>query len=440
MPPTDDVDLLVIGGGMAGLTAAVRAVGHGLDVVLVERAPSLGGSALYAGYLWTAATAGAMRAANPSGDPDLCAAVVDGFPAALGLLDDLGVPYGPPVTMLRHGTGHQFDTALFVDTCRRRITDAGSIGTGVVTRQLRTDPAGAVVGADLQLADGTERTVHARATVLATGGFQGDPGLRAEHVHPLAADIALRSNPHSRGDGLRLARAAGGTLTNSRGGFYGHLVPAGVELRPEHYVDLALYYSEHAALFNLAGERFVDETVGDHLTTMALAGQPGARGLLVTDARGHREWVTQAYVAGAPATDKFALADRQGARCVVADAPSDFAGMPPEWGYDGPRIAAGLERIATGRDPAPARRFDPRPLDEPPYYVVEVAPAITFPFAGIGIDHRARVTGADGRAVPGLYAAGSDIGGLYVGAYAGGLAPAVVFGMAAADDVARQVR
>jgi succinate dehydrogenase/fumarate reductase flavoprotein subunit len=127
--------------------------------------------------------------------------------------------------------------------------------------------------------------VEARWTLLATGGFQGDPVLRAQLIHPQARDLQLRANPHSDGDGLRLGLSAGAAVGKPDAGFYGHLIPAGVPLSdPSMFVDLALYYSEHALLFNLNGERFVDETVGDHITTMALLAQPGARGLLVADA------------------------------------------------------------------------------------------------------------------------------------------------------------
>ncbi|MDL5156062.1 FAD-dependent oxidoreductase [Actinomycetospora termitidis] len=437
----DVVDLLVIGGGMAGMSAAARAARRGLEVVVVESGPELGGSALYAGYLWTAPTIEAMCEANPDGDPALAEAVVDGFGQAVAFLDELGVPYGPAVPILRFGRGHQFDTALFIDTCRRAVlASGGSVLLSTTTETLLTDATGAVVGAEVTVAGGAPRRIHAGATLLATGGFQADPDRRAELVGPQARDMPLRSNPRSEGEGLRLARVAGGALGNAGGGFYGHLVPAHVTLEPEHFVDLALYYSEHALLFNLRGERFIDETLGDHLTANALLEQPGSRGLLVTDARGYREFVCGAYVEGAASTDKFALADRRGGRCVMADDADDFAAMPPEWGYDGERIAEEVARCAHGEALTPGRTHDPRPLDEPPYYVVETVPAITFPFAGIRIDARARVQAADGGTVPGLYAAGSDIGGLYVGAYAGGLAPAVVFGLAAADDTASVAR
>ncbi len=78
------------------------------------------------------------------------------------------------------------------------------------------------------------------------------------------------------------------------------------------------------------------------------------------------------------------------------------------------------------------RRFDPLPLDRPPYYVVEAVAAITFTFGGVLIDDRARVLDEQRRPIPGLLAAGADTGGLFVRAYAGGLAAAAVFGLRAA--------
>jgi succinate dehydrogenase/fumarate reductase flavoprotein subunit len=69
---------------------------------------------------------------------------------------------------------------------------------------------------------------------------------------------------------------------------------------------------------------------------------------------------------------------------------------------------------------------------------VEAAPAITFTRGGLLIDRDARVRSQKGGVVPGLLAAGCDAGGLYVSAYAGGLSPALVFGLAAARTALRE--
>ncbi|MFE3858246.1 FAD-dependent oxidoreductase [Streptomyces griseorubiginosus] len=437
---TKTVDLLVIGGGMAGLSAAAKVAAEGGSVALVEKAERTGGSARFAGFVWTAPTVEEMRRVNPDGDPDLAAALLDGFADGVAWIRSLGVECRPPVPVLGFGRGHQVDTNHYLDTCERLIRERGQeVLTSTWTQGLVTEN-GVVKGADCLLPDGSGRRIEATWTLLATGGFQGDPGLRAEYVHPQAADIGLRANPHSRGDGLTLGRSAGAAFGRKDAGFYGHLMPAGVSLAdPARFVDLALYYSEHALLFDTTGERFVDETVGDHLTTMALLERPEARGLLVADARVHREWISASYVEGIPGVDKFQLCHRAGARSAVADSLEDFASMPEEWGYPGATIRDRIEEFnAAARangELAPGRLLDRRPLDEPPFYVVEAAPAITFTFGGLLIDAGAHALAADGDGhspVPGLLAAGADAGGLYRRAYAGGLAPALVFGLAAA--------
>lgn len=204
--------------------------------------------------------------------------------------------------------------------------------------------------------------------------------LRAQLIHPQARDLQLRANPHSDGDGLRLGLSAGAAVGKPGAGFYGHLAPAGVPLSdPPMFVDLALYYSEHALLFNLEGERFADETIGDHITTMALLVQPGARGLLVADAATYREWITGSCVEGIPGIDKFALASRRGARCAVAESMEELDLLPADWGHPGPKIRAAIQALngdlAAAKTPRPARVHDRRVIAEPPFYVIEAAPA-----------------------------------------------------------------
>ncbi|MFF4732142.1 FAD-dependent oxidoreductase [Streptomyces mirabilis] len=426
------MDLLVIGGGMAGLSAAARVAHEGGSVVLVERAERPGGSARLAGFVWTAPTLDELRRVNPDGDPELAQALLEGFAEGVAWIGSLGVECRPLVPVLGFGRGHQIDTNHYLDTCERLVRDrGGEVLTGTETRTLVTED-GVVKGAQCVLPDGSVRRIDAAWTLLATGGFQGDPVLRAEHVHDQARDIELRANPHSRGGGLALGLAAGAAFGKKDAGFYGHLMPAGVSLSdPARFVDLALYYSEHALLFDLTGERFVDETVGDHLTTMALLERPGARGLLVADARVHREWISASYVEGIPGVDKFQLCHRAGARSAVAESLEDFAWMPEEWGYPGARIRDRVEEFNSamrgGGETVPGRLLDRQPLDEPPFYVIEAAPAITFSFGGLLIDAEAHALSADGRrTVPGLLVAGADAGGLYRRAYAGGLAPALV--------------
>ncbi|MFF3056836.1 FAD-binding protein [Streptomyces sp. NPDC057909] len=438
---TEGVDLLIIGAGMAGLTAGARAVRNGLSVAIVEIGADVGGSARFAGYAWTAPSHEVMDQHNPHGDVALKHALVGRFADGISWIRSLGVEAKDAQRVLSFGRGHQFDTNHYVDTCRRIIVEGGrELLLETETEQLVVEQ-GVVVGADLKAADGTRRRVRARTTLLATGGFQGDSALRTAHVHPQADRMQLRSNPHSTGGGYRLATRAGAATGPDDAGFYGHLIPSGIPFAdPADFVDMSLYYSEHALLFNLRSERFVDETLGDHLTAMALLEQPESRGLLIADARVFRDWIVGSYVEGAVAVDKFALASKRGGRVGLAEDLDELAYLPEEWGYRGETVRNAVklfnEHASAGSEPVPGRELDRLPLDEPPYYVIETVPAITFPFHGVRIDDRARVLGKDGRPVGGLLAAGSDTGGLWHRAYAGGLASALVFGLTAADTAA----
>lgn len=433
------VDLLVIGAGMAGLTAAARATSRGARVVVLEKSTELGGSAQFAGYAWTAPTRQSMAEINPHGEEDLRNAVVDDFAAGLDWIRGRGVDCADGVPVLRYGIGHAFDTVQYIDASAREVkAGGGEIHTGVTVGKLLTEND-AVVGATATLANGDKLQVRSRTVLLATGGFQANANLIDQHLHPLASSFPLRSNPNSDGGGLRLAQSVDADLGLTDAGFYGHLIPAGVPFRDSgDFVGLALYYSEHALLFNLENSRFVDETQGDHLTAMALMEQPEARGLLVADSRVYEDWICGSYVEGAVAVDKYTEASKRGGRCGVAETLEEFEYLPEEWGYDGMAIADEIRRInAAGQKVLPPREYDFTSLDRGPYYVVETTPAVTFPFVGIRISDDTSVLRPDGTPIPGLLAAGSDTGGVYRRAYAGGLAPALVFGLRAGDAAMR---
>ena len=91
-----DADLLVIGGGMAGLSAAAWSVRQGRSVVLVEKG-ALGGTAVQAGFIWTAPTYEVLREQVPDGDPALQRALIDGFEGGdrVGALAPDRVPAAP---------------------------------------------------------------------------------------------------------------------------------------------------------------------------------------------------------------------------------------------------------------------------------------------------------------------------------------------------------
>jgi succinate dehydrogenase/fumarate reductase flavoprotein subunit len=429
------VDLLVLGAGMAGLSAAGAAAQQGARVVVVEKDRAIGGSAQFAGFIWTAPSVEVMREVNPDGDPALTERLIDGYEPAMEWVRSLGIDVQPAVSVLRFGRGHGVDMTSLLRRCQTIVQDSdGEVLVGAEPERLLFS-GGEVRGAEVRLSSGERRVIEARSTLLATGGFGADPELRERHIHPSARSIPLRANAQSDGQGLRLGLGVGAVFGQEGASFYGHLMPYGVKVDdPLEFTTMTMYHSEHGILVNLQGRRFVDETIGDHLSTIALAEQPEARCLMITDERVHRDWMLAPYVEGVEAPDKFKLAYRRGGRCAVAEDADEFALLPPEWGYPGEVVRDTLEEFNRGCEsgsPDPPRREDPLPL-RAPYYMMEVVAAITFTFGGLLIDPQARVLAADGGVIPGLLAAGADAGGVYNRAYAGGLACALVFGLQAA--------
>jgi succinate dehydrogenase/fumarate reductase flavoprotein subunit len=96
--------------------------------------------------------------------------------------------------------------------------------------------------------------------------------------------------------------------------------------------------------------------------------------------------------------------------------------------------------VAEGRggDLSPPRSEPAAPVREPPFVAVEVAPTITHTIGGLAVDSECRVLRRqDRRPLPGLYAAGVEVGGVSVGGYTSGLASALVFGAVAAEAAFR---
>ena len=441
------VDVLILGSGMAGMTAAAQAAQDGLSVLVVERAPTPGGSAgISHGYVWTTPTLEALQAEDPAVDPVLVSILADGFLPAVDWMRDLGVEVGERIMgIYRFGHGFQIDIHDYLNRCRAAVEGAGGwLVTGVTTRRLVLDDAGRVVGAEMSDADGDPIEVSARETILATGGFQGASDLRAGRISPAAEDILLRSNAYSAGDGLRLAEAAGAEFVDGGRGFYGHLVPSPlVSLDPPDFVTIAMLHSGYCLLFNRAGERFTDESLGDHENNQAVLEQAGSRALLVADDRVRRERIMTPYIPGMAGVDKFALAEERGARVHSAATLSDLVTAVGAWGFDPVSLGGSLNDYnRTARD-APELLSPPstrhcRPLDVPPFFAMEVQPAITFSYGGIRVDESGRVVGREGP-IEGLLAAGVDIGGVYTRAYAGGLARGLVFGRLAARTAAARL-
>ena len=322
---------------------------------------------------------------------------------------------------------------------------AGVLDAGVDVRtearvQGLTFDGGAVAGAAV---DGVPRR---GAVVLATGGFQHDDALVAAHLP--GSPVAPMGTSGCRGDGLRLAQEAGAALANMGEGWW---MPA-LQVPGEEVDGVAHYrplHSERAQpgsiLVDATGRRFVDEAqnYGDVGRAMRRRGGPW---WLVLDARYRRR-----YPLG-PLTP----ADPDPAWMACAPAIGDLAtrmGVPPEALVDAvTRFNAAARRgedpefgrgtlpydlwIGDGRAPHPTIA----PLDEPPYYALEVHLGCMGTKGGPRTDVHGRVLTATGSVVPGLYAAGNAAASPFgTATVAGGatLGPALVFGYRDGEAAAR---
>ena len=438
MPSPHQVDLLVIGSGASGMTTAARAAQAGARVRVVEKAAQTGGSAaISGGFVWTASEVDALMAEDPGAERALVEALVEGFPDSLDWLRSLGLELSDEITAIYgFGSGHRIDPNAFLDCCRSLVESAGGdIVTDAHVSDLRREGR-RVIGANVTV-KGADAQIDAGSTVLATGGFQANGALRSEHIHPNADRALVRSNTNSVGDGLRLGLVAGAERTADMHGFYGHLVPSPLtEFPPAMFIPFAQLHSAHCVLVDQSGERFTDESLGDHKNVQAVVAHPEIKAILVADGEVHATRVLAEYIRGLPSIDRLQVAADAGARFARAESLGELAELVAAWGVN----QAGFLRTMTdyndaaSNDPTgldPARSRHSQPLVTPPYFALEVQPAITFTYGGLRADADGRVLASDGP-IPGLLAAGVDVGGVFNRGYAGGLARALVSGMRAA--------
>jgi succinate dehydrogenase/fumarate reductase flavoprotein subunit len=432
-----EVDLLVIGAGIAGMSAGAYAARSGASVAIVEKGPDIGGSAvLSGGGLWTASSADGFLELDPDANRDLIELLVTQYADAGEWVESLGVPIGEPIAIDAiqgyPSIARVFDNLRYIQRCKTIVENAaGSIVVDATVARL-TFTGGRVTGAVVCDRDG-ETTVHAKWTVLATGGFQGDAELRQRFIGAHASELLMRSNPNSTGGGLRLACEAGAHV-HATESFYGHLVasPLPGGFPPAAFLRLAQLYSPRGILLEPGGRRLCDESIAYYGNAVAVSRLPGRRALLVAD-QAIRDYDRTAY-GPAEQIDRPSEAAQAGGRVAEAHTLAELDAVVAEWGYRAVSDAVEMFNRLVVADPEalePSRRRHRVPLTEPPFFALEVQPAITFTFSGIRIDAQTRVLDEHGQPIRGLLAAGADVA-IYDSAYAGGLALGLITGLQAA--------
>lgn len=446
-------DVVVIGGGLAGLRAASVAAEEGASVTLLEKEECLGGSSeLSAGMYWTAPDLASYRQRIPQGDLRLAGRIIAEYEPALAAIRASGVHVDAGATngVMGFGRGYSFDVKAYLKVLEERLRAShGEAHTGIRIRSVTR--SGTWSGTrrfrlSMDSAYG-HREIHTDAIVLATGGFQASTAQRAFHMPAVGADILLRSNPGSEGDGLDLALSLGAALAGDLGTFYGHLVPHPVtNFTPDRFMLYSQYYSNHGILVAADGRRISEESRGDELLNQDLAEVDGMTAFLIFDESVRSTYGVSEPFANFGRVDRFAFAAEAGARHAKAQTLDELVELLGDLGVDGAQLrktlagdvqVSSLARRVSRGEPPTVQQLDK--LCKPPFYALEVQPAITFTLGGIAIDRSTSVLNSAGERITGLYAAGADIGGFSNYGYAGGLAPAHITGTIAGGSAARFV-
>ncbi len=430
--------VVIAGGGLAGLTAALRAEELGAQVTLLEKGDSPGGSFIYSsGYVWSYVDLPTFRREVPGGDASLQGLVLGRLGSCLTWLEDAGGELlaretGNPLTF-----GARFDPEPTISALVERLeASGGEVLTETAFETLLEDNAGRVTGV-LARSSGGAREYDADAVILASGGFAGDPELVGRHIIRGPRRMLVRAHPRSTGDGFRAALQRGALASAGLDEFYGRNLPASpAEFPPEQFVEVSQLYGRYAVAINARGERYADENAdwSETALTRATAHQPGLYAYYILDAAG-----LEGRVREQTAKVMVETARRTGGTVIEATSLTELADRLAERGVPRDAFLRTLKEynaaIAAGESLAPPRSGQARPLRVPPFMAVKVAPSITHTVGGLAVDAGCRVLcKKDKRPIPGLYAAGVEVGGVSVGGYTSGLASALVFGNTAAES------
>jgi tricarballylate dehydrogenase len=476
----EETEVVVIGGGNAGFSAAHAAAERGRRVLLLEKGePGLAGGNSYF-------TAGAVRfthagLADVSDllDPDERheVSVLPPYPAAAFAADMEKVTEGrcdPALTEVLvtesqdairwlHGKGLRYrlmyERQAYPDSHGRQVfwggLAVGSTGGGKGLIEQHTEAAekagveirygtGAVDllpdGPGVTWRDTAGRTgsVRAESVVLAAGGFEADPDLRRRHLGEGWERAKVRGTPHNTGDMLTAALAAGAAPHGDWGSCHSVAWDAWYadnEGNRELTNQLTRSGYPLGIVVDSRGERFLDEGADFRNYTYAKYGarilaRPGGIAFQLFDTTTRPQLRSEEY-------------DMPGASVVTGSTLAELAaGMGVDAAVLGRTVQefnAAIDRhvpldlaVKDGR----SARVDPPksnwaiPLETPPYHAFPVTCGITFTFGGLRADTSGRVLDTAGTPLPGLFVCGEMLGGLFSGNYPGGsgLTAGAVFG------------
>ena len=455
-------EVVVVGCGVAGLSAAVAALECGARVAVLERAPveERGGNTRY--------TTAAIRMASETEvspdfedqfamnagyhlDPSLVAGAAEDYANWPGILKTLSfadpelvstfASSAPPTIAWLKRQGVRFGEIGYYGLTPRSSPRISISGGGLArveamaplaeqrgahfyyettAQALILDDDGRVTG--IKAAAKGNRTIRlaAGAVVLACGGFEGNPEMVAHYLGESGRYLrpVARGGYYNKGEGIRMALDIGAAPA----GDYSEYHAQPIDPRSGATEPLVMIFTQ-GILVNRTGERFTDEAPGSidkHYEdiTRTIRKQPGGIAWCILDA-GVDEIANW---------QRCVRTDQPPVEAATIDALAQAIGVPA-----GPFAATvdGYNRACTGGafdphsiDGLSTRGINPpksnwaRPIARPPFRAYPIISSNTFTFGGLKVTPSAQVMNTSGEIIPGLYAAGETIG-IYYGRYPG---------------------
>jgi len=449
-------DVIVVGAGVAGLSAAVSAAGNGARVAVLDRAPAAeaGGNSRYTeAYLRMKSEHEVTDdfeshfAENSGGylDPELVATTAQPYVQWPSIVKALSFPdpeligafaqeAGPTVQWLKSlGVRFDFLPTQFLTKAQPRLLPVGgglallealsaaaqklkvTMFYETTARGLMQDDSGAVSG--LRACDSAGKPVNltGRAVVLGCGGFEGNPEMLTRYIGPRAIFLrpVARGGYYNKGEGICMALDIGAAPCGDFGSYHAEPVDPRSG-RPEPSVFIFPY----GILVNQEGRRFTNEAPGTvdavyEGITRQIFNQTNGIAYVILDEKIHDvpNWKLGLRTEQPPITAKTVpeLAARIG---VPAGALEETLGAYNAACVPGTFKALELDHLAT-RELTPPKSNWARPLDKPPYSAYPIISSNVFTFGGLKINGTGQVLNADGAPIMGLYAAGEIVGTYY---------------------------
>lgn len=402
-------DVVVVGGGAAGLSASIEAAKAGAKVVLIEKLPMVGGSTMLSGGIVYGTGYKIQKDAgiedsvdalvqywleksnNVASEPYL-RFVAEKSGETIDWLVELGVEFGEPyatgtspvlraVSTSNHGNG-------LIEPLKA-TAEANGVEFFLQTSATKLIKDGdKVVGVEAVDSEGNPLVINTKAVILATGGFDRNSELVTTYAS-VAQGQTTFSGVGNTGDGLVMAKEAGADVV-SNGGVIGFRA---VEGESAYTTDICLLMWMPYLYVNLDGKRFVNETIDYPLFYEELIKQRDGVSYLIFDQNTY-----------SPALDK---AVEKGS-AFVSDSLEDLAtqaGINPTEFVN--TVNNYNQMIDNGVDTEFGKAIVGYPkVNAPKYYAVKVVPAVLGTMSGIKTDLNAQVLDTNGQPIEGLFAAG----------------------------------